>query len=110
MSNNIHEIFKKIILKEEPAEIIYEDEKVIAILDKFPVNPGHFLVIPKVHSTNLKSIDEDTLSYLIKIAVKLAKDKVQKQEFEDFKLIVNNGPKAGQVIYHTHVHIIPYYN
>lgn len=75
MSDNIHSIFKKIIDRKEPAQIIYEDDQAIAIMDKFPYNPGHFLVIPKKHSTNLKDIEEQSINHLMKIAIKLAKEK-----------------------------------
>lgn len=100
-------IFERIIKKEIPAKIIYEDQRVIAIYDIKPLRPGHFLVIPKKHSVNLFDIDDQELSYLIKKARALALIEVKKQKVNGFNLIINNGKEAGQEVFHTHIHIVP---
>ncbi|VEU59694.1 histidine triad protein HinT [Mesomycoplasma neurolyticum] len=100
-------LFLKIINKELPAEIIYEDEKIIAFLDKFPVTNGHFLVVPKNYSRNLITISDDDLSYLMIKARELALIQIKKLNVKGFRLIVNNEPESKQVVFHTHVHIIP---
>ncbi|WP_371246388.1 histidine triad protein HinT [Mycoplasmopsis agassizii] len=105
----IHLTFKKIINRELASEIIYEDDKVIAIMDKFPYNPGHFLVITKNHSVNLKDSKTDDMTYAFAKAVELANVRRKEGHFEDFKVVVNNGRDAGQVIDHLHIHIIPFY-
>ena len=100
-------IFQKIITREIPATIIYEDDQVIAFNDIKPVNPGHFLVVPKKLSTNLIDIDEETLKYLIVKAKELAIKVTDEMQVEGFKLVVNNGAKSDQEVFHTHIHIIP---
>lgn len=103
------ELFLKIIKREEPATILYEDDKVIAFLDKYAHTKGHFLVVPKVYSRNLYTITDADLSYLILKARQFALKEVQKLGATGFKLLINNEPDAEQSIFHTHVHIIPYY-
>lgn len=100
-------VFERIIRGELPAKIIFEDERVIAFLDINPVNPGHFLVVPKLRSTNLFDITEDDLCYLITSARRLALKQVRELGVSGFKLVINNGASSGQVVFHTHVHIIP---
>ena len=100
-------LFEKIINKEIDSEIYYEDKVVIAIMDINPVRKGHFLVIPKEHSTNLKDIDDKVFKYLMFKSKQLAKNKIKEMNVSGFQLIINNGKEAGQEIMHTHVHIIP---
>lgn len=100
-------VFQKIIDRELPATILYEDEKVIAILDIFPKATGHFLVIPKKFSVNLIDIEEEDFIYLISTARRLAKEQIAVLGVSGFRLIVNSGAKAKQVVFHTHVHILP---
>lgn len=100
-------IFQKIINKEIPAEIIYEDEYVIAFKDIKPVRSGHFLVVPKKLSVNFYDIDDDTLKYLIIKAKELGIKVTKEMGVDGFNVIVNNGEKVGQEVFHTHVHIIP---
>ncbi|TPE57443.1 HIT domain-containing protein [[Mycoplasma] falconis] len=103
------DIFQRIIDREIPSTIIYEDDKAIAIVDIHPVNKGHFLVIPKNYSENLFDIEDEDLTYLIVLAKNLAIEQVEKLNAKGFKLTINNGETAGQVIFRTHIHIIPYY-
>lgn len=101
------DIFQKIINKEIPSEIIYEDKDFIAFKDINPITNGHFLVVPKEVSTNLLDIKDETLSMLMLKARELAKVEITKLNVSGFKLVVNNGVEAGQEIMRTHVHIIP---
>lgn len=100
-------IFNKIIDKEIPADIIYEDDKVIAFKDIKPMRPGHFLVVPKTFSENFYDISEEDLLYLVSkarlLAVKVTKD----MGVSGFNIIVNNGASVGQEVFHTHVHVVP---
>lgn len=100
-------IFQKIINKEAPAQILFENKKVIAFYDINPKAKGHFLVIPKTYSRNLKTIKEKDMIYLFRIARKLALKEIKKLGVDGFRLIVNNETSAKQVVFHTHVHIIP---
>ncbi|UVD81704.1 HIT family protein [Mycoplasma iguanae] len=101
------EIFKKIISREIPANIIYEDDRIIAFLDINPVNIGHFLVVPKKYSVNLIDIEEEDFIYLISKARELALQQIKKMGVSGFKLHVNNGKESNQEVFHTHIHIIP---
>lgn len=100
-------IFTKIINKEIPAKILYEDERVIAFYDINPKRPGHFLVIPKNHSTNMIDVSDEDLSYLMLKARELAVKEIKKLNVSGFNIEVNNGKEAGQEVFHTHVHVIP---
>ncbi|QSF13536.1 histidine triad protein HinT [Mycoplasma sp. Mirounga ES2805-ORL] len=101
-------IFTKIINRELPAEIIYEDDICISFLDKFPIQPGHFLVVPKKESKNVLEMDQYTINHCVAIAKKLAKERVIDKGIPAFKLLVNTGSEADQTVFHTHFHIIPY--
>ena len=98
-------IFSKIIRKEIPAEIIYEDEMCLAFEDKAPQAPVHALVIPKVFLENLgdaETYQEQLLGHLLIVANKVASLK----KLKDFRIVINNGKKAGQTVFHLHLHII----
>lgn len=100
-------LFCKIINKEIPAEIVYEDDFVLAFLDINPVNPGHTLVIPKNHCENLLDAGENDLQKLVAVIPRLAKVVVSAGDYEGFNCFCNNGQCAGQVIGHLHFHIVP---
>ncbi|MEA4276616.1 histidine triad protein HinT [Mycoplasma sp. 21DD0573] len=101
-------IFTKIIKREIPSNIIYEDNVVIAILDAFPQQEGHFLVIPKEQKSNILEHDETTFLHAMKVARMLAKQRVIDNNIPGFKILINTGKEAGQVVFHTHIHVIPY--
>lgn len=100
-------IFAKIIRREIPAEIVYEDDETLAFLDISPNNPGHTLVIPKVWSRNLLSISEDSWRAVMRTVHKLAPVIKEVVHADGINITMNNEPAAGQVVFHTHVHIIP---
>jgi len=99
-------IFQKIIDREIPSEILFEDELCIVIKDIAPKAPVHLLVIPKKLITKLsESSEEDTklLGHLMGIVRQMAKE----FEIEEaFNVIINNGKKAGQTVFHLHIHIL----
>ena len=100
-------IFSKIIRREIPAEIVYEDDGVLAFLDISPNNPGHTLVIPKVPTRNLFTIDAGNWATVTEVVRTLA-PKIQRAVGADgINLIMNNEPAAGQIVFHAHVHIVP---
>jgi histidine triad (HIT) family protein len=100
-------IFCKIVQKEAPASIVYEDEKVVAFLSIQPINVGHTLVVPKEHYENIHEIPEEEVAYLYKIVKKLSHAVKKAVDAEGIRTVQNNGEAAGQVIFHLHVHIIP---
>jgi len=102
-----HCIFCKIANKEMPAEVVYEDGKVIAFKDISPVAPAHLLVIPKKHIptiNHLESGDEELIGQLFLIARKIAKE--QGVSETGYRLVINVGKDAGQTVDHLHLHLI----
>ena len=102
-------VFCDIASKISEAEIIFENEKVIAFLDINPVNYGHTLVIPKKHFDNFLTIPNDELSELTKITQYIAGSVKRALKADEFNIISNNGSSAGQSVFHFHYHIIPRY-
>lgn len=103
----MHDIFLKIINKDIPANIIFENEYVIAFLDISPVTKGHTLVVPKKYSKNILDIENEDLVEIIKSIKYLAPIIVDSIEADGFCIKQNNGEAADQTVMHTHFHIIP---
>lgn len=103
-------IFLKIIKREIPANIVYEDDLVIAFLDIQPVNKGHTLVVPKKPFVNILDGDPEVLAHMIKVVQKIAKALVKEMKADGFNLVVNNGEAAAQEIMHSHFHVVPRYH
>ena len=99
-------LFEKIINKEIPAEILYEDDISIVIKDINPQAPTHLLIIPKKVIPKLSDAnqeDQKILGHLMLVAGKIS----QQLKLDDtFRLIVNNGAKAGQSVFHLHLHLL----
>jgi len=100
-------LFCKIINKKISANVIYEDNKILAFLDIAPVNKGHTLVIPKTHSNDFLSTNEEILQHLISKTKKIANAIIKATNCSGVNIVTNNGETAGQVIFHLHFHIIP---
>ena len=100
-------IFCDIINKKSEAEILFENERVIAFLDIRPVNYGHTLVIPKSHYENFLTLPEDELCELIRVTQNLSDAIVNSLSPGGFNIVTNNGMAAGQSVFHFHFHIIP---
>ena len=99
-------IFTKIINRELPADIVYEDELCIAFKDIHPAAPTHILIVPKKEIPRLadaKAEDQELLGHL-----RLAVGKVARQLGVDdaFKVAIANGENAGQTVFHLHVHLM----
>ena len=99
-------IFSKIIDKEIPADIVYEDDLCLAFHDVNPQAPVHILVIPKKPIPRIIDADEEDQALLGHL--QLIANKVARQEgVEDaFRLVVNNGEGVGQSVFHLHLHIL----
>ena len=101
----MNNIFLKIINKEIPADIIYEDDISIAFNDISPQAPTHILVIPKKEIQKISEADEndkELLGHLLLVAKKITEE----NNIKDFRLVVNNGTEAGQTGFHLHIHIL----
>lgn len=99
-------IFKKIIDKEIPADIVFEDEHCLAFRDVRPQAPMHVLVIPRKEIAcvaDAKSEDEGLLGHLLLVAKEVA---VQLGLSRGYRLVINCGPDGGQSVDHLHVHIL----
>ena len=100
-------VFCKIVRGEIPSLKVYEDDKTLGFLDIAPINAGHTLVIPKEHSDSIAELSDDAAADLM-IKVKTIAPKIAKAVGASaFNLGVNNGKISGQIIPHTHIHIIP---
>ncbi|KAL5577533.1 hypothetical protein UlMin_019232 [Ulmus minor] len=101
-------IFDKIISKEIPASIVYEDEKVLAFRDINPQAPVHVLVIPKLRDglTQLGKAEPRQVEILGELLY-AAKIVAEKEGIVDgFRVVINNGPEACQSVYHLHLHVL----
>ena len=103
-------IFCNIVNKKADAEILFEDENIIAFLDIQPINYGHTLVVPKKHYDNFLTVPAEELIHLTKAAQFITGAVKRSVNADGFNVISNNGDSAGQTVYHFHLHIIPRYN
>ena len=99
-------LFCRIIRGELPTRKIYEDDRALAFNDINPQAPMHVLIIPKKHIVGLKeatSEDADLIGYCHLLAAKIARDRGME---EGYRTVYNVGPKAGQSVFHLHLHLI----
>jgi histidine triad (HIT) family protein len=102
-------IFCRIIQREIPAEILYENNSVISILDINPIHYGHALVIPKKHCPDFLAIPESDLHDVLHATQIVARAVVAALGLEGYNIFSNNGKIAGQSVFHFHMHITPRY-
>lgn len=103
-------IFCRIVKKEIPSRIIYEDKKFMAFLDINPANKGHTLVITKGHYELFSDIPTELLGDFFTISQKITKAVVKATSAEGYNLFINNKKAAGQIVPHVHFHILPRFN
>jgi histidine triad (HIT) family protein len=101
------DVFEKIISGELPSEKIYEDDMTYAFLDIHPSSKGHSLVVPKTKSRNIFDISPTDLGAVMETVRKLAPVIRKAVGAEGINIQTNNESAAGQVVFYTHVHIIP---
>lgn len=100
-------VFCKIIKKEIPSDIVYEDEKVIAFKDINPATPIHILVIPKKHIETLLDVTEEDsmlIAHIYQVINKIARENGFAEN--GFRIIANCGKDSGQEVMHIHFHIL----
>jgi histidine triad (HIT) family protein len=100
-------IFSKIIAGEIPSFKVYEDKKVVAILDINPVNAGHILVIPREEYVTLMDMPDKLAEHTIIVVKHLASEIQRITGAPGINVFLNNGVAAGQEVPHVHFHIIP---
>jgi histidine triad (HIT) family protein len=108
-------IFCKIAAKQIPANVVYEDDDVLAFKDINPAAPVHILVIPKQHVDTLSDVTEEQtalLGKMLALAPKLAAEQgvavtldANGKRSGGFKTLINSGPNGGQEVYHLHLHM-----
>ncbi|MGQ0377354.1 MAG: HIT family protein [Nitrososphaerota archaeon] len=102
-------IFCDILEGKKSGYFIYEDEKYVALLDKYPIDVGHSLVMPRKHYEKIVDMSEDSVGELFAKIPKIAKAILKATNADAFSIGQNNGRAAKQIIPHVHVHIIPRY-
>jgi len=100
-------IFCKIVKKEIPSSIVYEDKNALAFLDISPLNKGHTLVIPKKHYETIKDIPEGEMAELAKVVRKVGIAAQKAVGAHGLNITQNNGKAAEQFVPHMHFHLIP---
>ena len=102
-------IFTDIIDGNRPGFIIFEDENHVAILDKYPIDTGHSLVIPKKPHEKIIDMPKNEVSELFSLVPEIANAILKATGAVAFSIAQNNGKEAKQIVPHVHVHIIPRY-
>lgn len=91
-------------------EIVLENELALAFFDKYPVNKGHLLIIPKRHVEQYFELTEQERRAVDRLLFQGKNMLDQKHHPDGYNIGINNGEAAGQTIFHVHVHLIPRYN
>ena len=99
-------IFQKIIDREVPSKILFEDDKCIVIEDIDPKAPTHLLVIPKKPIKKLSEVKPDDKNLLGHLMIVISEITKQLNIEDAFNIIINNGEEAGQTVFHLHIHIL----
>ncbi len=100
-------VFAKIIRREIPAHIVYEDDLTLAFLDIEPNTPGHTLVIPKKPVVNIFDADDETLAAVMRTVRKITPAVRDAVGAKGVHINSNHGHEGGQIVFHLHFHIIP---
>lgn len=99
-------VFKLIIDGKLPSKKVFENERILAIEDIHPVAPVHILIIPKKEIRDLQSVEAEDLPLLQEVVAVAQKIAEEKGVEGGYRLLTNNGPDAGQTIFHLHFHLI----
>lgn len=102
-------IFCSIVAGKVPAEIVYSGHRVLAFLDVQPIHPGHVLIIPKQHYSDLIGLPGEYHEEIMAAAQTIAGALIRSLDLKGFNLFSNNGAIAGQSVFHFHLHVTPRY-
>lgn len=100
-------VFCRIVAKEIPAAVVYEDELTIAFMDAGQVNPGHVLVAAKGHAENLYELSDAQAGALLRAAARVARAIRDAYRPEGLSVYQANGKAAWQTVFHYHMHLVP---
>jgi histidine triad (HIT) family protein len=98
-------LFCKIVAGDIPAEVVVETDRAVAFRDLSPQAPTHVLVVPRDHHPNaaaLAASDAEVSAHLVEVAAQV----VGQEGLEDYRLVFNTGPDAGQTVFHVHLHVL----
>ncbi|MGP1402677.1 MAG: HIT family protein [Catonella sp.] len=102
-------IFCKLANGDIPANTVYEDDYLRAIMDASPANKGHIIILPKSHAGNIYELEDGYVEKSFVLAKKIAIALKKLLNCDGINILQNNGEAAGQTVFHFHVHIIPRY-
>ncbi len=101
-------VFCAIVSGTGPASVVYDDERVLAFMDLMPVNPGHLLVIPRVHAVGLTDLDPEDGARMFTVGQQLAAGLRRSAIRTDgVNLLLADGRAAFQTVFHAHLHVLP---
>lgn len=100
-------IFCSIVAKTAPADIVYEDDQIMAFRDKYPKAPVHILIIPRLHIPTLNDLSPET-AHLVARIILVAKEIAGKEGIAQpgYRVVFNCNRDAGQQVYHIHMHLL----
>jgi histidine triad (HIT) family protein len=107
MSQTTECVFCRIAAGELPAHVVYEDDRVMAIMDQGHVNPGHTLVLAKGHAETMMDLDEDTAAQAFRIANRIARAIERAHAPAGQTILQANRPAGFQTVGHFHLHVLP---
>jgi histidine triad (HIT) family protein len=100
-------VFCKIVARQIPATVVFEDEHTLAFMDIGQVNPGHVLVAVKKHAENLYALDDTQAGAVLRAAARIARAIRDAFKPDGLSVYQANGKAAGQTVFHYHVHLVP---
>lgn len=98
-------VFCKIIAGEAPAKIIYETDTILAFRDIRPAAPTHILIVPKKHISGLSDLEPEDAALMGEIVYTAKLIAEQEETADGYRLVANNGRRAGQSVFHVHFHL-----
>ena len=100
-------VFCQIVAGEQCADVLYEDERVMAFLDIAPITKGHSLVIPREHHHSLNEIPSAVLTRMMEVASRIGPASMRVMDGDGFNIMAAVGRCAGQIVPHAHLHVVP---
>ena len=102
-------VFCRIVAKQIPASVVYEDDDTLVFMDLGQVNPGHVLVAAKAHAENIYALDDAQAACVFRTAAKVARSLRDAFSPQGLSVYQANGTAAGQTVFHFHMHLVPRY-
>lgn len=100
-------LFCNIVAGEIPSTKVYDNDHIVAFLDINPVNPGHTLIVTKKHFADMRDTPDEVLAHVAVATKKIAQAVCEGLGYPAYNIEVNTGKEAGQIIMHTHWHVVP---